>query len=96
MHDELLQQLRCPLTHSPLAPAEPELVQSINAQIGKGTVTNREGEPISIPIDGGFVNASGEWFYPSRNRIPSLLVDEAVDLSSLELASTSSDESSGA
>lgn len=80
---QLLEILVCPDTKQPVREAEPELVDRLNAAIGNGAVTNRGGDVVKEPLDGGLVREDGEVLYPVREDIPVMLVDEAIVLSSL-------------
>lgn len=64
---DLLEILRCPATRQPLAMAPAEVLARVNA--GR-----------SEPILAGLVRADGKMLYPIRDRIPVLLVDEAISL----------------
>lgn len=79
--DELLKSLCCPETRQNLAPADPDLVARLNKSIAAGTLKNRGGRTVTQPIDDGFIRADGQWIYPIRNKIPILLIDEAVSTS---------------
>ena len=77
---ELLEILVCPETHQALRPAEASLLDRLNAGIEAGRVVNGGGESVTEPISEGLVRADGSRLYPVRNRIPIMLVDEAIDL----------------
>lgn len=77
---ELLQILCCPETHQPLAEADPPTVEALNRGIQAGRVRNRAGEPVAQVIDGGLVREDRRFLYPIRQRIPVLLIDEALPL----------------
>ena len=77
---ELLEILACPENHTRLQLAEEPLVAKLNAAIAAGGVTNRGGEPVTEPIDGGLVRGDGTLLYPIRDEIPVMLVDEAIPL----------------
>jgi uncharacterized protein YbaR (Trm112 family) len=77
---ELLRILCCPETHQDLHPAEPDVIAGINAQIATGVLKNRAGQPVQEKVDGGLVRADGKFLYPIRRKIPVMLVDEAIPL----------------
>lgn len=75
---ELLDLLVCPENKTPVALAEAETVAKINAAIAEGGVTNRGGEAVSDPIDGGLVREDQAFLYIIRDDIPVMLIDEAI------------------
>jgi uncharacterized protein YbaR (Trm112 family) len=77
---ELLKVLCCPETHQDLRPAEPAVVDQLNAQIAAGTLKNRTGQPVQERIDAGLVRSDGKFLYLVRRGIPVMLVDEAIAL----------------
>lgn len=80
---ELLEILVCPETKQPVRPAEPELVEELNARIAAGDLVRRDGETIEDRLDGGLVREDGEVLYPVRDDIPIMLIDEAIELDAL-------------
>jgi len=78
----LLEILCCPETHQGLAPADAALVELLNRQIAAGQLRNRKGEAVKEKVDGGLVRADGKVVYLVRNRIPIMLIDEAIPLAS--------------
>jgi uncharacterized protein YbaR (Trm112 family) len=83
---ELLKILCCPETHQPLRPAEATLVQEINEQIQAGRLQNRAGKPITQPCDGGLLRQDGQVFYPIRQEIPILLINEGISVTAMGAA----------
>jgi len=77
---ELLKILCCPETHQALTPADPALIQSLNARIVAGQMRNRAGRPVPQSIDAGLVRRDGQFLYPVRKDIPVMLIDEAIPL----------------
>ncbi|MHC4398622.1 MAG: Trm112 family protein [Planctomycetota bacterium] len=75
---ELLDVLICPESKTPLKLADDALVARLNEAIEAGRLTNRIGEPICEPIDGGLVREDGTLLYPIVDGVPSLLVDGAI------------------
>ena len=79
---DLLSILVCPETHQPVKIAEAALVENVNRLIAAGQVTNRGGQKVSAKIDGGLVRQDGKVLYPIRDKLPIMLVDEAILLPS--------------
>ena len=77
---ELLDILACPETKQPLTLADAALVARLNERIEQGQLTNRGGEQVTEPIDGGLVREDGQYLYPIRDDIPVMLIDESVAL----------------
>lgn len=77
---ELLEILVCPETKAPVSLAAEELVAEVNRAIAAGKVTNRGGEAVTEPIDGGLVRQDEALLYPIRDEIPIMLVEEAIPL----------------
>jgi uncharacterized protein YbaR (Trm112 family) len=77
---ELLKMLVCPENKSELAAASSELVGRINRAIAAGQLTNKAGNKVERPLDGGLVRADGAVLYPIVDGIPMMLVDEAIPL----------------
>ncbi len=75
---ELLQILRCPETHQKLVPLLPAQIGEINTHIRAGKLKNRRGDVVSQNVDGGLVREDGKSFFPIRQNIPVLLIDEAI------------------
>jgi uncharacterized protein len=76
----LLKILCCPETHQPVSEAGSALVADLNSRIDRGSLTNRAGKPVTRKLDGGLLRQDGKMFYPIRNRIPIMLVEEAIPL----------------
>lgn len=77
---DYLQMLACPDTRQPLEEATAEQLTALNARIAQGTVTNKGGTPVKVPIEAGLVRKDGKALYPIVDRIPVLLVDESIPL----------------
>ena len=84
MNKKLLTILCCPVTHKGLLLARPDLLESVNAAIGAGTLVNRDGESVAGPLDEALVTDDGKLLYPVDDGIPILLEGESVALSQLE------------
>jgi len=83
---QLLEMLRCPHDHTPLAVADAELVERINRAVQAERVVNLGGQAVSRRLDGGLVRQAGDLVYPVIDGIPVLLPDEAIDVSQLSEA----------
>ncbi len=81
---ELLKLLVCPESRTPLAMAEPELLERLNRAIAANRIRNRAGQEVAQPLEGGLVREDRAVLYPIVDDIPALLVDEAIELSQLE------------
>ena len=81
---ELLRILCCPETHQDLRPAEPAVIDQLNAQIAAGTLKNRAGQPVQEKLEAGLVRSDSKFLYPVRRDIPVMLVDEAIPLAPVE------------
>jgi uncharacterized protein YbaR (Trm112 family) len=77
---ELLEILVCPETHQALKPANPELLQNLNARIKAGGVRNRQGDAVQTPVEEALVREDGKCLYLIEDGIPNMLVDERIDL----------------
>jgi len=77
---ELLAILVCPETLQPLRLATDAELSAVNAQMGSGNVKNRGGTLLTQPLAGGLVRTDGRLLYPVRDRIPVMLIDEAIEL----------------
>ena len=77
---ELLDILVCPETKQPVRPADPALLERLNAAIRAGSVQNRGGRLISEKIEEALVREDGTLLYPVRDEIPIMLIDEAIPL----------------
>ena len=81
--EEFVKITRCPLHGTPLALAEPQLVDCINKAVLAGSVNNRAGRVVSVPLEAGLVNDDHSLIYPIYHNIPSLMGDEAIPLEQL-------------
>lgn len=77
---ELLDILVCPETRQSLNLAEADELADINQRIARGELATRRGARVREPIDGALVRADRQYFYPIRDDIPIMLIDEAVAL----------------
>ncbi len=77
---ELLDILVCPENHSRLELADDDLIAQLNRAIEAGTLTNRAGQRVESLLDGGLVREDGRVLYPIVDKIPVMLLDEAIML----------------
>ena len=80
INQELIDILVCPETKQSLTPAEPNEVADINQRIARGELATRRGTSVREPIDGALIRADRQYFYPIRDDIPIMLIDEAIAL----------------
>ena len=83
MDKKLLSILCCPVTHKGLALARPELLESVNAAIGSGKLSNRDGIVLAAALREALVTDDGKTLYPVNDGIPVLLEGESVALEQL-------------
>lgn len=77
---DYLQMLACPETRQTLEEASAAVLAKLNQAIAKGTVKNKGGTAVTAPVAAGLVRKDGKALYPIVDRIPVLLVDEAIPL----------------
>ena len=77
---ELVEILACPETHQPVRVADDDLVRRLNAAIAAGKVVNRDGQPVTDPIQAGLVREDDAYLYAVRDDIPVMLIGEAIAL----------------
>lgn len=83
MDKKLLTILCCPVTRKGLVPARADLLASINAAIGAGKLSNREGTVLTETLPEALVTDDGKLMYPISDGIPVLLEGESVSLEGL-------------
>ena len=76
----LLKILCCPETHQPVTEADTALVADLNSRIDKGVLKNCSGKAVGDKLDGGLLRQDRQVLYPIRNRIPVMLIEEAIPL----------------
>jgi uncharacterized protein YbaR (Trm112 family) len=77
---ELLKLLRCPKTTQPLVVASPAQIALVNQRIAAGSCQDAGGEEVGDPISAGLVSQDQRWLYPIRDRIPTMIAEEAIEL----------------
>lgn len=80
--EEVLELLQCPLTGKKLSLASDQMILRVNEAIANGNARDRIEQKVSQKIDGGLVTDEGAWLYPIREEIPTLVVEEAIDIRS--------------
>ena len=76
----LLSILVCPETKRPVLEAKDEIVQKLNQQIQLGQLKARAGHQIKQNFESGLIREDGKVFFPVRDGIPIMLMEEAIDL----------------
>ena len=81
---ELLSILACPETRKNLVLADAEFITKVNQAIADGKIFNKLKSKTKEPIDGGLYREGDQRFlYPVRDGIPILLVEELLDVGSV-------------
>ena len=80
--EEVLELLQCPLTGKKLSFASDQMILRVNEAIANGNARDRLEQKVSQKIDGGLVAEEEAWIYPIREEIPTLVVEEAIDIRS--------------
>lgn len=81
---DLLEILCCPETKEDVHLVPEEEVERINLAIASGAVRKRDGETAESAIDDGLLREDGKYLYPIRDDIPIMLIDEAIDMSTVK------------
>ncbi len=84
MEKRLLQILRCPVTHKGLSVARRDLLGRVNAAIGAGKLSNRDGAVLRETLAEALVTDDDKVLYPITSGIPVLLEGESVNLEQLD------------
>lgn len=77
---KLIEILVCPETKQPVATADAQLIERLNAAQAEGKLVNRVGKKVEKQIDEGFIREDREYLYPVIEGIPVMLIDEAIAL----------------
>lgn len=77
---DLLEILICPETQQPVAPAAPDVLARVNAEISAGRLRNRGGEPVEKPIAEALLREDGRVLYPVDDGIPVMLIEESIEV----------------
>ena len=83
MDKKLLAILCCPVTHRQLSVAKPDVVKRLNAAIGQGRISNRDGAVLSADIKEALITDDGKLLYPVDDGIPVLLEGESINVEQL-------------
>ena len=78
----LLAILCCPETKQNVTLADDQLIEQLNASIGKGEIQNKAGQLVKEKLDGGIVREDKKVVYPIRDQIPIMLIEEGILLDS--------------
>ena len=74
----LLELLRCPRSQQALRLASDHEVEMLNERIASGDAVDVADERVEEPLQSGLVSADGQWLYPIRDGIPTVIPDEAI------------------
>jgi uncharacterized protein YbaR (Trm112 family) len=77
---ELLEILVCPESQQTLRLADTSEIDRLNRAVASGSLRNRGGKPVAATLTAGLIREDGRLFYPIRDDIPIMLLDEAIDL----------------
>ena len=77
---DLIAILCCPDTKQSVALADDQLVDKLNAAIGRGELKNKAKKAVTEKLDGGLIRADKKILYPVREDIPVMLIDEGIPL----------------
>lgn len=80
---EFIAMLLCPENRLPLALANAEIVERINAAVRANRLRNRGGQLVTEPLDGGLLRQDGRVLYPVISDIPRMLLDDGIPLDQL-------------
>ncbi len=78
---EFVSMLRCPVDQTTLELADQTLIDAVNHAIGRSEAVDRIDQKVNRLIDGGL--RTGNWLYPIRGGIPTLVADEAIAINHL-------------
>ena len=80
INQELLDILVCPESRQSLTLASADEVAGINRRIARRELVNRAGAVVTQEVEGALIREDRQFFYPIRDEIPIMLIDEAIGL----------------
>ena len=80
INQELLDILVCPESRQSLTLAGAEEIGGINQRIARRQLVNRAGAVVTQEVEGALIREDRQFFYPIRDEIPIMLIDEAIGL----------------
>ncbi len=80
MDDSFLARLQCPISKSPLAQADADLLSSVNSLIEKRELIDNGGNPVEGLLDSALVNDDKSFAYPMQDGIPTMIAERAIPL----------------
>lgn len=83
MNKKLLSILCCPITHRQLLVARSDVMKQLNAAIGEGAVSNRDGVVLTDVLKEALITDDGKLLYPVEDGIPVLLEGESIHVEQL-------------
>ena len=83
MDKRLLAILRCPVSHKELSLASGQTLKDVNAAIGEGRLSNRDGRVLDQALAEALITDDGKVLYPVADGIPVLLEGESVSMEQL-------------
>ena len=80
INQELLDILVCPESRQSLTLAGADEIAGINQRIARRQLVNRAGAVVTQEVEGALIREDRQFFYPIRDEIPIMLIDEAIGL----------------
>ncbi len=80
MKDDLTDLLADPETHEPVRRATQDELEAIAWALREKRARVRGGGPLPGRIEGAYLSHAGRWVYPDVDGMPSLLVEERLEL----------------
>ena len=77
---DLLSILICPESKQPLREADAALIESLNGRVDAGSLRNHGGSPVTQRLQEGLVREDGKRLYPIQDGIPTMLIEESIEL----------------
>ncbi|WNM58798.1 Trm112 family protein [Candidatus Nitrospira allomarina] len=84
---DLLAILCCPETKQEVCLLDQTVVQRLNQKISKGELKTKGGQLVTEQIDGGLLRKDNTLFYPIRDQIPIMLIEEGIPIEKSDLSS---------